>query len=151
MHYQPLWRPWTGLPLESWQYPELQTLRTRSRGEEGRPKDGMLGRTISFTGRSRNHGSELRPEVPPDREVALPGARCVSSTKGGEGVAAVTRTVTQLVVWYEQVSGQGQTPGIFPGDWQCPQSGNGLCFVRGCSQLCFQLESGPRPARTRGN
>lgn len=85
MHYQPLGRPWTGLPLESWQYPELQTLRTRSRGEEGRPKGGMLGRTISFTGRSRNHGSELRPGVPPDREAALPGARCVSSTKGGGG------------------------------------------------------------------
>ena len=45
----------------------------------------MLGRTISFTGRSRNHGSELRPGVPPDREAALPGARCVTSTKGGGG------------------------------------------------------------------
>ena len=83
MHYQPLRRPRTGIPLESWQYPELQTLRTRSCGEEGRPQGGMLGRTICFTGRSRNHGSEPRPEVPLECEAALPGVRCVSSTKGG--------------------------------------------------------------------
>lgn len=150
-HHRPLARPWAGRPLESWRYQELQTLRTRSRDEEGRPQGGTLGRTISFTGRSGNHGSEPRPEVLLDREAALPDVRCVSSTKGGCRLAAVARTVTRLVVWCEQVSGQGETPGIFPDDWQCPQSGNGLCFVRGNGQLCFQLDSGPRPARTRGN
>lgn len=47
----------------------------------------MLGRTICFTGRERNHGSEPRPEVPLECEAALPGVQCVSSTKEGGGVA----------------------------------------------------------------
>lgn len=80
-----------------------------------------LGRTICFTGRSRNHGSEPRPRSRWNMRQPCLVMQCVSSTKGGWRVAVVTRTVTQLVVWCEQVSGQGQTPGIFPGDWQCPQ------------------------------
>lgn len=45
--------------------------------------------------------------------------------------------------------------GVFPGDRQYHQHANnrmenGLCFIHGHCQLCFQREGAPKPARTWG-
>lgn len=112
-----------------------------------------------FHGRSRNKGSEERPEVLLDHKLheAAPDVLGMCPAPGGMAGAIM---VTRDVVRCGQVPGQGTDSGIQTSSQMMGASpahtegrvGCGLCFDHSHNQLLhLQPNSGPRPARTLEN